>query len=83
MHAGVYSLYCALHSVKVMVYSVLFGMTQKLVFKRGNLVGDDHPMPAIAEVTLSLTCSFPSSIALIVDEPGKYLNCSSQTLHSI
>lgn len=45
-------------------------MTQKLVFKRGNLVGDDHPLPAVAEVSLSLTCSFPSSIALLVDEPG-------------
>ncbi|XP_015576193.2 nuclear pore complex protein GP210 isoform X1 [Ricinus communis] len=40
-----------------------------LVFKRGNMVGDDHPLPAIAEVILSLTCSIPSSIALIVDEP--------------
>ncbi|KDP46416.1 hypothetical protein JCGZ_10256 [Jatropha curcas] len=41
----------------------------KLVLKRGNMVGDDHPLPAIAEVTFSLTCSIPSSIALIVDEP--------------
>ncbi|XP_050223905.1 nuclear pore complex protein GP210 [Mercurialis annua] len=40
----------------------------KLVFKRGNMVGDDHPLPAIAEVVLSLTCSIPSSIAVIVDE---------------
>lgn len=54
-------------------------MTQKLVFKRGNLVGEDHPLPALAEVTLSLTCGFPSSIALIVDEPGKYYIYSSQT----
>jgi nuclear pore complex protein Nup210 len=54
-------------------------MTQDLVFKRGNLVVDDHSLPAIAEVALSLTCSFPSSIALIVDEPGEYLNFSSQT----
>ncbi|KAM7268816.1 hypothetical protein ACFE04_010982 [Oxalis oulophora] len=43
--------------------------TSNLVFKRGNLVGDDHPLPAIAEVSLPLTCSIPSSIALIVDEP--------------
>ncbi|GAV68566.1 RRM_1 domain-containing protein/Big_2 domain-containing protein [Cephalotus follicularis] len=43
--------------------------TVKLVFKRGNLVGADHPLPAIAEVLLSVTCSIPSSIALIVDEP--------------
>lgn len=45
-------------------------MTQKLVFKRGNLVGDDHPLPAIAEVLSLLSCSYPSSIALIADEPG-------------
>ncbi|KAG8634965.1 hypothetical protein MANES_17G112100v8 [Manihot esculenta] len=41
----------------------------QLVFKRGNAVGDNHPLPVIAEVTLSLTCRLPSSIALIVDEP--------------
>lgn len=46
-------------------------MFQQLVFKRGNAVGDNHPLPVIAEVTLSLTCRLPSSIALIVDEPGK------------
>jgi hypothetical protein len=45
-------------------------MTQKLVFKRGNLDGDDHPLPAIAEVLSLLSCSYPSSIALIADEPG-------------
>ncbi|KAA8548147.1 hypothetical protein F0562_004591 [Nyssa sinensis] len=43
--------------------------TFKLVFKRGNLVGDDHPLPVVAEVELSLTCAFPSSIVLIADEP--------------
>ncbi|XP_022740408.1 nuclear pore complex protein GP210 isoform X2 [Durio zibethinus] len=43
--------------------------TYKLVFKRGNLVGDDHPLPAIAEVSLSLACSLPSSIVVIADEP--------------
>ncbi|XP_043725573.1 nuclear pore complex protein GP210 [Telopea speciosissima] len=41
----------------------------KLVFSRGNLVGDDHPLPAIEKVGLSLTCGFPSSIALIANEP--------------
>ncbi|CAK9176162.1 unnamed protein product [Ilex paraguariensis] len=39
-----------------------------LVFKRGNLVGGDHPLPAVEEVELSLTCSVPSSILLIADE---------------
>ncbi|WRX20784.1 Bacterial Ig-like domain [Theobroma cacao] len=43
--------------------------TYNLVFKRGNLIGDDHPLPAIAEVSLSLACSLPSSIVVIVDEP--------------
>lgn len=46
----------------------------KLVFKRGNLVGDDHALPAIAEVLLSLSCSYPSSIALIADEPVNEIN---------
>ncbi|XP_042500148.1 nuclear pore complex protein GP210 [Macadamia integrifolia] len=41
----------------------------KLVFSRGNLVGDDHPLPAIEKVELSLMCDFPSSIALIANEP--------------
>ncbi|PSS30358.1 Nuclear pore complex protein [Actinidia chinensis var. chinensis] len=43
--------------------------TFRLVFKRGNLVGDDHPLPAIAEAGLSLGCNFPSAIVLIADEP--------------
>ncbi|XP_029128899.1 nuclear pore complex protein GP210 isoform X3 [Cajanus cajan] len=43
--------------------------TFKLLFKRGNLVGDDHPLPSLAEFWLSVTCSIPSSIVLIADEP--------------
>ncbi|KAJ7974628.1 Nuclear pore complex protein [Quillaja saponaria] len=43
--------------------------TFKLVFKRGNWVGDDHPPPAIAEALVSVICSIPSSIVLIADEP--------------
>ncbi|RDX93240.1 Nuclear pore complex protein GP210, partial [Mucuna pruriens] len=43
--------------------------TFKLIFRRGNLVGDDHPLPSVAEVLLSVTCSIPSSIVLIADEP--------------
>lgn len=45
-------------------------MTQEVVFKRGNLVADDHPQPVIEKVVLSLTCSIPNSIAVIADEPG-------------
>ncbi|KAL2335736.1 hypothetical protein Fmac_016949 [Flemingia macrophylla] len=41
----------------------------KLLFRRGNLVGDDHPLPSVAEVWLSVKCSIPSSIVLIADEP--------------
>ncbi|OVA20622.1 Bacterial Ig-like [Macleaya cordata] len=41
----------------------------QLVFSRGNLIGDDHPLPAIEKVELSLTCTFPSSITLIANEP--------------
>lgn len=45
-------------------------MTQKLLFRRGNLVGDDHPLRSVSEAWLSVTCSIPSSIVLIADEPG-------------
>lgn len=45
-------------------------MTQKIVFKCGNLVGDGHPLPAVAEVPLYLTCSIPTSIVLLADEHG-------------
>ncbi|KAI6671315.1 hypothetical protein NL676_006200 [Syzygium grande] len=44
--------------------------TFDLVFKRGNLVGVDHPLPAIGEASLSVMCSFPSSIVLMADEPA-------------
>ncbi|KAE8694382.1 GP210 protein [Hibiscus syriacus] len=43
--------------------------TFKLVFKRGNLIGDFHPLPTLEEASLSLVCSLPSSIVVIVDEP--------------
>lgn len=45
---------------------------QKLVFQRGNLVGLDHPLPAVAEAFLFVQCSLPSSVVLIVDEPGMF-----------
>lgn len=48
-------------------------MTQKIVFKRGNLVADDHPLPTIEEASMSLACSLPSSVVLIADEPGKII----------
>ncbi|KAG8384867.1 hypothetical protein BUALT_Bualt04G0163000 [Buddleja alternifolia] len=40
----------------------------KLIFRRGNLIGEDHHLPAVSEVQLLLMCSFPSSIVIIVDE---------------
>lgn len=39
----------------------------KLLFKRGNLAGDDHILPAVAETELLLLCSVPSSISILVD----------------
>ncbi|WOL18742.1 nuclear pore complex protein [Canna indica] len=42
----------------------------KLVFTRGNLVGDDHPKPTIATLELSVICDFPTSIVLIANEPA-------------
>lgn len=47
-------------------------MMQQLVFSRGNLIGDDHPLPTIEKVELSVTCSVPSSITLIANEPGMW-----------
>lgn len=41
-----------------------------MVFSRGNMVGDDHPLPAVADASVSVMCSFPSSITLIANEPG-------------
>ncbi|CAD5333574.1 unnamed protein product [Arabidopsis thaliana] len=46
----------------------------KLVFLRGNLLGIDHPVPAVAEALLSVHCSLPSSVVLIVDEPVNKLD---------
>ncbi|XP_039691001.1 nuclear pore complex protein GP210 isoform X3 [Medicago truncatula] len=43
--------------------------TFRLLFRRGNSVGDDHPLPSVAEAWLPVTCSIPSSIVLIADEP--------------
>lgn len=43
---------------------------QKLHFSRGNLAGDDHPLPAIASTYLLVVCDIPSSITLIANEPG-------------
>lgn len=39
----------------------------KLLFKRGNLAGEDHILPVVAEAEVLLTCSLPSSIAIVVD----------------
>ncbi|XP_065001003.1 nuclear pore complex protein GP210-like isoform X1 [Musa acuminata AAA Group] len=46
----------------------------KLLFSRGNLVGDDHPKPAIANLELTVLCGFPSSIVMIVNEPASKLD---------
>ncbi|XP_048503398.1 nuclear pore complex protein GP210 isoform X3 [Beta vulgaris subsp. vulgaris] len=45
-----------------------------LVFKRGNMVGDDHPLPVVAEAILRIDCSFPSSIVVLADEPVNKLD---------
>lgn len=39
----------------------------KLLFKRGNLAGNDHILPAVAEAELVVICSLPSSISIVVD----------------
>lgn len=35
-------------------------------------MGVDHPLPAVAEAFLFVQCSLPSSVVLIVDEPGMF-----------
>lgn len=47
---------------------VLIFLAQNLIFSRGNLVGDDHPFPAISNVEVVLACSAPSSITLVANE---------------
>lgn len=42
--------------------------TFKLIFRRGNLMGEDHHLPVVSEVQLMLMCGFPSSIIIIADE---------------
>ncbi|CAA0820165.1 Nuclear pore complex protein GP210 [Striga hermonthica] len=42
--------------------------TFRLVFSRGNLIGEDHRLPVVSEVQLLLVCSFPSSIVILADE---------------
>lgn len=36
------------------------------------MVGDDHPLPMVAEAILRIDCSFPSSIVVLADEPGLF-----------
>lgn len=54
------------------ITSFLLVFIQKVVFLRGNLVGMGHYVPAVAEAFLSVRCSLPSSIVIIVDEPGTF-----------
>ncbi|PIN01198.1 Nuclear pore complex, gp210 component [Handroanthus impetiginosus] len=42
--------------------------TFKLIFRRGNLMGEDHHLPAVSEARLLLVCGFPSSIVVLDDE---------------
>ncbi|KAH0462028.1 hypothetical protein IEQ34_009603 [Dendrobium chrysotoxum] len=46
----------------------------KLLFSRGNLVGVNHPVATIANLELSVMCIFPSSIALVANEPANTLD---------
>ncbi|XP_077228958.1 embryo defective 3012 isoform X2 [Tasmannia lanceolata] len=40
-----------------------------LVFSRGHLAGEGHPLPVVENVELPLICSFPSSVVVIANEP--------------
>ncbi|KAH9624818.1 hypothetical protein KSS87_018134 [Heliosperma pusillum] len=74
------------HNIKGLVYRVpILGengyriVCQKagnftVIFKRGNLIGDDHPQPVVAKTRLHLECSLPSSIVVLADEPVNKLD---------
>ncbi|CAM0953281.1 unnamed protein product [Alopecurus aequalis] len=47
---------------------------KKLLFSRGNMIGKDHPVPAVAKSELSIVCDLPSTITLIANENVK-LSC--------
>ncbi|XP_037443214.1 nuclear pore complex protein GP210-like [Triticum dicoccoides] len=40
----------------------------KLLFSRGNMIGKDHPVPAVAKSELSIVCDLPSAVTLIANE---------------
>ncbi|KAF2917566.1 hypothetical protein DAI22_09g202500 [Oryza sativa Japonica Group] len=40
----------------------------KLLFSRGNMIGKDHPVPAVSQSELAVVCDFPSAITLIANE---------------
>ncbi|GAB2279015.1 hypothetical protein Dimus_013681 [Dionaea muscipula] len=43
--------------------------TITIVFRRGNLEGDEHLVPVIEEANLQLECSLPASIVVLSNEP--------------
>ncbi|KAL6601453.1 hypothetical protein ACP70R_044673 [Stipagrostis hirtigluma subsp. patula] len=43
-------------------------VSYKLLFSRGNMIGKDHPVPAIAKSEFTVVCDFPSAITLIANE---------------
>ncbi|CAM6103477.1 unnamed protein product [Calypogeia fissa] len=43
--------------------------THIVIFNRGNLVGNDHPVRAVASASLSVHCAVPSEVVLLIDEP--------------
>ncbi|MQL88338.1 hypothetical protein Taro_020894, partial [Colocasia esculenta] len=64
------------------IFSILFYLPQNLLFSRGNLVGDNHPLPTISTVEMALTCSFPSSITLIVNEHVNTFDAISSSMQA-
>ncbi|CAA0831085.1 Nuclear pore complex protein GP210 [Striga hermonthica] len=60
--------------------------TFRLVFSRGNLIGEDHRLPVVSEVKLLLVCSFPASIVILADEAFNALpaiKSAAQAEHSV
>lgn len=53
-----------------------------IFFYRGNLVGEDHPTKSVVSVSLSVTCSVPSAITLLIDEPENSMTSIKLAAHA-
>ncbi|XP_078433278.1 embryo defective 3012 isoform X2 [Wolffia australiana] len=53
-----------------------------VIFYRGNLAGDNHPIAVISLVEMTLVCSLPFSIVLIANEESNTLDAISSSMQA-